>query len=353
MQYCHFGCGQPATYQFKNHNWCCSRYPSQCPEIGGKIRSGKAAVPLTQRLSSFAKQKATKNSYTSEQKDRISLRVMTTVVSRAGYDPSILSEIELREKYGRTKADWFVNKPISEQIAISAHRKVVSETNWQNSTVRDRRLTGMKKYHASITNEARSAHAMKAIITKLVNSGVDVDQLDLAEISNAFGDYQREHVWLPMAKETRDVKLANLHDGCRKWWAALPIEVRDRHIKRTKFNRMKLKPYQLPSERVIFVQGYEHHALDKLFSHGELETNITAGQDVNLIIPYDDSGTLRLYYPDILVGTTKIIEVKSPYTYGFAIDQIEAKRQSCLALGFTFELWLIQIKRKTPIITIS
>jgi len=31
MKLCDYGCGQEATYQFKNGKWCCKKYHSQCP----------------------------------------------------------------------------------------------------------------------------------------------------------------------------------------------------------------------------------------------------------------------------------------------------------------------------------
>ena len=47
MHICDYGCGQEATYQFKNGKWCCSKNVSQCPSTKkrisewGKTRTGK------------------------------------------------------------------------------------------------------------------------------------------------------------------------------------------------------------------------------------------------------------------------------------------------------------------------
>ena len=39
-QLCEYGCGQEATYQFKNGKWCCSKRHNLCPEITKKIGQG-------------------------------------------------------------------------------------------------------------------------------------------------------------------------------------------------------------------------------------------------------------------------------------------------------------------------
>jgi len=37
VHFCDYGCGQEAKYQFKNGNWCCSKYCRSCPVIRKKI----------------------------------------------------------------------------------------------------------------------------------------------------------------------------------------------------------------------------------------------------------------------------------------------------------------------------
>jgi len=45
MKFC-IHCGQEATHQFKNNNWCCSKYISQCPEIRKRnSKSLKGNIP--------------------------------------------------------------------------------------------------------------------------------------------------------------------------------------------------------------------------------------------------------------------------------------------------------------------
>ncbi len=37
MKLCDYGCGQEATYQFKNGKWCCSKHHNQCTKLKNKI----------------------------------------------------------------------------------------------------------------------------------------------------------------------------------------------------------------------------------------------------------------------------------------------------------------------------
>jgi len=55
---CDYGCGQKATYQFKNGKWCCSKRHTSCPEVRNKnsISSLNPSKETRQKLSNSQKE---------------------------------------------------------------------------------------------------------------------------------------------------------------------------------------------------------------------------------------------------------------------------------------------------------
>jgi hypothetical protein len=101
----------------------------------------------------------------------------------------------------------------------------------------------------------------------------------------------------------------------------------------------KLKPYTLPSGKVIEYMGYENYALEELLKMYE-ENDIE--NDMLPIFHYKkQDGTDHTYLPDIFIKShNKFIEVKSTYTITQDHDTILLKQQSVKNAGFDCEIWV-------------
>lgn len=76
------------------------------------------------------------------------------------------------------------------------------------------------------------------------------------------------------------------------------------------------KPYEYPSGNVVYIQGYEHYALNDLLESGIEENDIVIGNGVVECVNYEYGGKKRVYFPDIYIKSLDLlIEVKSTYTY--------------------------------------
>jgi hypothetical protein len=108
---------------------------------------------------------------------------------------------------------------------------------------------------------------------------------------------------------------------------------------------LKYKEYELPSGRIIKVQGYENQALDILLSTYD-EIDILCGvreiHDYIGAITYSYKNAECRYYPDFYIVSTKtIIEVKSKWTFEIQKEKNLAKEQACLLQGFNFRFIII------------
>lgn len=110
----------------------------------------------------------------------------------------------------------------------------------------------------------------------------------------------------------------------------------------------KVKEYILPSGRIVKVQGYENFALDILLSKYKEEDLAISYYEIKEeigILNYLMDDIDKIYIPDIYIKSeSKIIEVKSEYTYNIELDKNRLKREACIEIGLNFEFWIISKK---------
>lgn len=107
----------------------------------------------------------------------------------------------------------------------------------------------------------------------------------------------------------------------------------------------KYKIYKFPSNKEVFVQGYEDYVIDQLLLEYDESDIIISNNEITKcidIIYYVINGNNHKYYPDIYIKSeNKIIEVKSTYTYNKDIEKNLLKMQACVNAGFNFEFKII------------
>ena len=121
------------------------------------------------------------------------------------------------------------------------------------------------------------------------------------------------------------------------------LELFDSHIK----NMFNVKKIQLPSGKIISVQGYEPYAINWYLENGYSEEDlIIENKDIEnhvgkikYINPFRKNKSR--YYPDFYIKSENcIIEVKSEYTYKQNKEINELKKSACLNLGFNFKFMI-------------
>lgn len=102
-------------------------------------------------------------------------------------------------------------------------------------------------------------------------------------------------------------------------------------------NSYSRKEYIFPSGKKIFIQGYEHFALNDLFKEGVSEKDIVTGANIPRI-SYSFEENEHLYTPDIyIISRNALVEVKSLWVYHKQHDRNLAKFQAA-SRQYNFEL---------------
>jgi len=113
-----------------------------------------------------------------------------------------------------------------------------------------------------------------------------------------------------------------------------------------------LKPYTLPSDDIIYLQGYEHFALDDLLEEGYSEYDIVTGcQNVPKIAYKDEDGKDHIHFPDIFIPPENLcIEVKSAWTFEVKEDSVLLKQESAKRQGFAYQIWVYDAKGEKSVV---
>jgi len=118
---------------------------------------------------------------------------------------------------------------------------------------------------------------------------------------------------------------------------------------------LRYKDFKCPSGAIRKIQGYEHFALDYLFTHASYdELDIITDRGTIPRISYVLNETTHYYYPDIFIQSeNKLIEVKSDWTYKKSKDVNHLKGNAAVASGYLFEIWIFSRTGERTIIVFS
>lgn len=120
-------------------------------------------------------------------------------------------------------------------------------------------------------------------------------------------------------------------------------EIMEKQIQKSYY----LKDYNLPSGKIIKIQGYEHFALDELTQKENInEKDIITGCKNVPTIWYNDSNNIKhRHFVDIFIPSkNKCIEVKSLWTLKKQKEVIFLKQRAAKELGYLYEIWVYDNK---------
>ena len=107
----------------------------------------------------------------------------------------------------------------------------------------------------------------------------------------------------------------------------------------------KLKPYILPSGKIVNIQGYENLAIDellKLYNESDIIIENTDIQtEIGKIMWIDDNEKLHRYFPDIYIKSENTIyEVKSEWSFLVDHEINIKKKDACIENGLLFKFMI-------------
>jgi len=115
----------------------------------------------------------------------------------------------------------------------------------------------------------------------------------------------------------------------------------------------KYKEYQLPSGKIVKVQGYEPFALNILLNEQNYkEDELIISTIEQPQIKYFFENEQHKHYLDIFIPKeNRIIEIKSTYTYEREIDKCLAKQNAAKEQGYIYEIWIIDKEKIIEVIS--
>jgi hypothetical protein len=305
MTTCNY-CKKPALFTFKNGVNCCSKNVSGCPEIRQRKKNTCVEKYGDENFKNIEKGKQTK-------------------LEKYG-DPNFnnrsKAEDTLEKTYGVTNVSKLSNIKQAKQLTFDSNYKV--ESTERTKLAEQRRATWLSNDVSAIIEKTKN--------TNFSRYGVD-NILKLESVAKEVSRKNKENAPQRMIKARKTIQERYGVD----YISQVP-EIHDRQQK------LRWKQYQLPSGKIIRVQGFENKAMDILLTLYTEEDIITSRK----LLPniwYEHNTKNRIYYPDLMIlsGHT-IIEVKSEYTYQIYKEVNLTKKDACLRLGYNFEFWIFDNK---------
>lgn len=110
---------------------------------------------------------------------------------------------------------------------------------------------------------------------------------------------------------------------------------------KTEKNGYKRKAYTLPSGKIIFLQGWEHIAMNELLEDYNEDEIQVGSENIPAIRYIDQDNKEHIYYPDIYIPSINtILEVKSEWTLNTSRAMIEERAVGVVSSGYRFIVWV-------------
>jgi hypothetical protein len=239
-----------------------------------------------------------------------------------------------------SKKCTFSSQDRVDKIKNTKYKKYGNE-NYNNTTASVK--TCLKRY--GVTNGGASVESIeKAKRTRIKKYGsYSYNNIDkyIKTNMNKFG--KSHYAKLDSFKLIQKEKLKNpeyqkkMRKGfCLKYGVEYPSQV-PLFFEKGKY---KYHTYQLPSGKIIKLQGYEINTINELLKIYK-EDEIVYNSNEMPEIWYEYNGNVHRYYPDFFIPKDNlIVETKSEYTYNSDLSRNTAKFDRVKEMGYYFELKL-------------
>ncbi|MCK9575763.1 MAG: hypothetical protein M0R51_07365 [Clostridia bacterium] len=246
---------------------------------------------------------------------------------------------------------------------------------WQNEEYRNR---NMNAKHSSekfnIDRHLKQKETNKSPETKLRrhNAGVEIwarpEYIDVwKEIRNSCEwqeqrSFNSKRMWL-----NDEIRMTITNAIIKRWEDPLykentSVKIRERmqdpaYIEKIISRGYSYKKFELPSGRIVNLQGYEPQVLTELLkSYDEHDISVGVKEIKNSIgcIKYVNNNKEHEYYPDFYIKSINtIIEVKSNWTFKLHEEVNLLKEQACKNNGFNFEFIILEKGERSAVATLA
>jgi hypothetical protein len=184
------------------------------------------------------------------------------------------------------------------------------------------------------------------IIEKRNNTNIErfghTNALDNDEIKEKAKETNRERYGCDYASQNLDIKNRVKETNMKNYGTEYPMQ-NAAFAEKVSKNAYKSKEYELPSGKIIKIQGYENFGLDRLLKVENTDENhvITSRSQVPEVWWQDNNGIKHRYYIDVFITSqNRGIEIKSTWTYEKNYEAVLLKQQAFIDAGYTCEIWV-------------
>ena len=287
----------------------------------------KYAANRYQQTAEFsAKMTATAAKRTKETRDEITEKRKATNIEKFGFEFPLQS-LEIRQKLKDTCMKTYgVDNPQKSTLV----RKKAESTCLERFGVKNSLLSGI------IQQKVKATLQKNYSVDNPGQSDIIKERMRATNLER----YGVEYPWQSDIIQER-IKATNLERYGVEYYAQCS-EFSDKMYNNSN------KPYNLPSGKIIQIQGYENYAIDELLSTGYLESELLLVHRpaVKYFWSSDDGhgdNKWHYYHPDIVIpAENRIIEVKSGWTYdgnGTNLKLLSrnlAKEKGAVIAGYSF-----------------
>ena len=277
-------------------------------------------------------------------------KMKETTLEKYGVENANQSEV-VKEKIRKTNLETYgveyglQSEEVKEKRRVTNLEKYGFENPLQREEIKEKsKQTCLKKYNVEHVSQCESVKN-KIRETNLENYGVNYG-FQNENVKEKIKTTNLEKYGVKHNLQRQEIKEQIRETNMIKYGVEYSMqcpEIMEKQIK----NSYYLKDYNLPSGKIIKIQGYEHFALDELTQKENInEEDIVTGTINVPTIWYNDLNNKKhRHYVDIFISSkNKCIEVKSTWTFTKQKDIIFLKQSAAKELGYLYEIWVYDNK---------
>ena len=241
------------------------------------------------------------------------------------------------KKYGVTNV--FQNLNIQQKQKDTCKERYGAENVFQNEEIKQKlKETNLIKYGVeNVINNPEIKAKMKQTILERYNCEFASQN---KEIKQKVKDTCLENFGVSYALQSKEVRDKGIATNLINYGTRYPMQNAEYAEKASK-KAYLLKPYTLPSGKIIMLQGFEHFAMNDLLHKENINENdiLNERSQVPEIWYTDESGEKHRHYVDFYIPSqNRCIEVKSSWTFERNEKKVFAKQAAAKELGMLYEI---------------
>jgi len=243
------------------------------------------------------------------------------------------------QRYGFQSA--FQNKDIKQKQKNTCLEKYGVENVFQNREIKEKiRDTNIENY--GVENPVQNKEIMKKIReTTKERYGTDYASQN-PQVKQKIKETCLKNYGVEYVLKSKEVREKGIQTNLEKYGKRHPMQNAE-YSERISKSSYSIKPYKMPSGKVLMIQGFENFGLDDLLNKEKIDEGdiINDRKKVPEVWYIDCNMKLRRHYVDFYIPSqNRCIEIKSSWTFEINKEKVLAKQKAAIEKGMIYEIWI-------------